>query len=88
MHLAIPLMGHFVAAAPSIQHAQISVEITNLDGQDQLDSLHSSEELVMNRTNQDDDDLLENLAFNFTLGVQYVNRGQDGGQGEGLHFEN
>lgn len=78
MHLAIHLtllIGSFVVAAPSIQHAQISVEITSMDGQDQLDALHSSEGLVMNRTSQDDDDdLFENLPFNFTLGVQYVNR--------------
>lgn len=88
MHLAMNLtllVGSFVVAAPSIQHAQISVEITSMDGQDQLDALHSSEGLVMNRTSQDDDDdLLENLPFKFTLGVQYVNR--RGGQDKDLHF--
>lgn len=88
MHLAIHLtllMGSCIVAAIPIQHAQISVEITSMDGQDQLDALHSTEGLVMNRTSQDDDDdLLENLPFNFTLGVQYVNR--RGGQDKDLDF--
>ena len=81
-------MGSFVAAAPSIQHAQISVEITNMDAQDQVDALHSSEELVMNGAdNPDDPDLdPENRPFNFTLGVQYFNRGQDGGLDHHLSF--
>lgn len=93
MHLAIPftlLMGYFVAAAPSIQHAQISVEITNMDAQDQVDALHSSEELVMNYADQDHPDDPdwdpENLPFNFTLGVQYVDGSQYGGQYEDLSF--
>ena len=51
MHLAKPstfLMGSYVAAAPSILHAQTSAEVTNIDAYDQVDALHSSEELVMN----------------------------------------
>lgn len=69
MHIAKPfilLMGSFVAAAPSIQHAQISVEVTNMDAQDQVDVLHSSDELVMNYGGQSDP---KTLPFNFTLGA-------------------
>ncbi|MCJ1346821.1 hypothetical protein MMC31_005039 [Peltigera leucophlebia] len=72
MHLAIPftlLMGSFVAAAPSIQHAQISVEVTNMDAQDQVDVLHPSDELVMNYGGPSDS---KYLPFNFTLTAQYA----------------
>lgn len=55
-----------------------------MDDQNQIDAPHSLEELAMNRTNQDDDDPLENLPFNFTLGARYINR--DRGQDEGLNF--
>lgn len=85
MHLARPftlLMGSFVAAAPSIQPAQISVEITNMDAQDQVDALHSSEELVINCGDKDHPDdpnwNAENLSCNFTLAVQSVDGVQYG----------
>lgn len=67
MYLAIPftlLLGSYVAAAPSIQHAQISVEVSsNMDAYDQVDALHSSEEPVM----IDGERGLKSLPFNFTL---------------------
>lgn len=75
MHLAIPftlLVGSYVAAAASIQHAQISVEITNGDAQDQVDFLHSSDELVMNHGGHND---RKNLPFNFTLSAHYAREG-------------
>lgn len=71
MHLAILfaiLMGSFVAAAPSVQHAQITVEVTNMDAQSQVDALHSSEELVMNNHWRQ-----KSLPFNFTLSARYAN---------------
>lgn len=87
MHLVIPftlLIGSILAAAASIQHTQISVEITNTDAQDHVDARHSSEpKLVMKPADQD---YPENLSFNFTLGVQYVHRGQDGGQNKNPSF--
>ena len=61
-------MGSFIAAAPSVQHAQITVEVTNRDAQNQVDALHSSEELVMNN-----DGRQNSLPFNFTLRVRYAN---------------
>lgn len=70
MHLAIPfalLVGSLVAAAPSIQHAQISVEVTHTDaGQNQADAFHFSEELVMNQGPPGH----KNLPFNFTLSAR------------------
>lgn len=67
MYLAVPftlLMGSYVAAAPSIQHAQISVEVSsNMDAYDQIDALHSSEEPVMINGER----ALKSLPFNFTL---------------------
>lgn len=66
MHLAIPftlLMGSFAAAAPSFQHAQISVEVTHTDSENQADALFSSRKQVIN----DDGPGLSNLPFNFTL---------------------
>ena len=71
MHLAIPftlLMGSYVAAAPSIQHAQISVKITNMDVQNQVDTGHSLEELVKNQGGSG----LKSLPFNFTLSARYA----------------
>ena len=84
MHLAIPftvLLGSFVAAAPSIQHAQISMEVTNTDAQDQVDVLHSSDELVMNHGGHSDH---KNLHFNFTLSAHYPH--PHGGHGAKLPF--
>lgn len=66
MHLAIPLtlyMGSFAAAAPSFQHAQISVEVTHTNFQNQADALHSSGKPVMN----EDAPPFSHLPFNFTL---------------------
>lgn len=65
MHLAIPfalLMGSLVAAAPSIQHAQISGEATPTDAENQAYALHSSEEHGP-----------KNLPFNFTLSARPLN---------------
>lgn len=66
MHLAIPitlLIGSFAAAAPSFQHAQISVEVTHTDSEIQADALYSLGKQVIN----DDGPRLSNLPFNFTL---------------------
>lgn len=74
MHLAIlfPLLlgsCSFVAAAPSAQHAQITVEVTNMDDapqNHQVDVLHSSQELPVT-TNQDEDHYHKSLPFKFIL---------------------
>lgn len=87
MHLVIPfipLMSSIVAAAPSVQHAQISVELTTMDARDQLDAPYSPEGLVINPADEYDDP--ENLPFNFTLSVQYANWGRDEDQDENLSF--
>ena len=71
MRLAIPftlLMGSYVAAAPSIQHAQISVEVTDVDAYDQVDALHASEELVINNGRP----AFKSLPFNFTVRARQV----------------
>lgn len=71
MHLAIPftlLLGSYVAAALSIHHAQIRVDITNMDSQNHVDVLHSLEELVMNQIGLG----LKSLSFNFTLSARSV----------------
>ncbi len=73
MHLAISpvtllFLGSYVAAAPSIHHAQVSVGITNTDVQNPIDPLHSSEELVMSQLGSGS----KSLRFNFTLSARAV----------------
>lgn len=71
MYLAIPftlLLGSYVAAAPSIHHAQVSVKVTNMDAYDQVDASHSSEELLMNAGGRG----LKSLPFNFTLSGRHA----------------
>lgn len=63
------LIASFAAAAPSVQHAQISVEVTHTDVQNQADVVHSSEELGMNHGEFGHKD----LPFNFTLDLRYAN---------------
>lgn len=77
MHLPILftlLLGSFVAAAPSAQHAQITVEVTNMDDapQNQVDALHSSQELLVT-TNHVGRHGEKSLQFKFTLSVTYAN---------------
>lgn len=85
MHLAITftpflLIGSFVlivAAAPSIHHQQqqqqvqihVDVVITHSDAQNQADTLHFSEKLVMNggRRSGNNNNNKSSLPFNFTL---------------------
>lgn len=75
MHLATLftlVLGSFVAAAPSTQHAQITVEISNTDDapQNQLDALHpSSQELPVTTTasNQGGGPYETTLPFKFIL---------------------
>lgn len=74
MHLttAIALfIGSLAAAAPSTQHAQISVELTHTDAQNHADVVHSS---VGTGTNNDAFGL-KDLPFNFTLRTRYANGG-------------
>ena len=66
-HLTL-LIASFAAAAPSVQHGQISVEATHTDVQNQADVVHSSEELGMNHGGFG----LKNLPFNFTLSASYA----------------
>lgn len=71
MLLALPftlLLGSYVAAAPSIHHAQIRVDITDINVQNHVDALHSSEELVMNQVGLGE----KSLPFNFTLSARPV----------------
>ena len=72
MYLAIPLillLGPFAAAAPSFQHAQISVDVTHTNVQNQADALHSSlGKPVMN----EDEPPFSSLPFNFTLNARNV----------------
>lgn len=75
MHLAILpftlLLGSYVAATPSIKHAQISVDITNMDAHDKVDALHPSEDrLVMQDVGYYG---FPNLEFNFTLNARFAN---------------
>lgn len=66
MHLTIPftlLMGSFVAAAPSFQHAQINVEVARSGSKTQADDLYFSGKQAIN----DDGPRHSNLPFNFTL---------------------
>lgn len=75
MHLTTAialLIGSLAAAAPSIQHAQISVEVTHTDAQNHADVVHSS---VGTGTNNDDFGL-KDLPFNFTLSARYANGGR------------
>lgn len=83
MHLAIPftlLLGSFVAAAPSFQHAQISVDITNMETQGQVDALYSSDELEVHHGGHH---IHKDLPFNFTLSARHAS----GHPRAGLPFE-
>lgn len=74
MHLTtaiVLLIGSLAAAAPSIQHAQISVEVIHTDAQNHADVVHSS---VGTGTNNDGFGL-KYLPFNFTLSARYANGG-------------
>lgn len=85
MHLAVPfilLMGSFVGAALSIQQAQLSIEVKNIDTKDKFDVLRSSQELVMDHDRNYD---RKTLRFKFTI-LAYSFYGAHGGQPGGQHL--
>lgn len=72
MHLTtviVLFIGSLVAAAPSIQHGKISVEVIHTDAENHADVVHSS---VGTGTNNDGFGL-KYLPFNFTLSARYAN---------------